>query len=44
MRWGLATLKQAKELSEAKRYNPLTWKHLKEAGEAEEFAVSQGAR
>ncbi len=37
-------LKQAKKLSKVKRYNPLTWKHLKEAGEAEKFTVSHGAR
>ncbi|WP_030802623.1 hypothetical protein [Streptomyces sp. NRRL S-337] len=36
--------KQARKLSKVKRYNPLTWKHLKEAGEAEKFAVSHGAR
>ncbi|BDM71854.1 hypothetical protein HEK616_53410 [Streptomyces nigrescens] len=33
----------AKKVSKAERYNPLTWKHLKEAGEAQEFAISQGA-
>ncbi|GAU70024.1 hypothetical protein SSP35_16_00190 [Streptomyces sp. NBRC 110611] len=40
----LKMLKQAKKLSKVKRYNPLTWKHIKEAGEAEKFAISQGAR
>ncbi|MFI7101269.1 WXG100 family type VII secretion target [Streptomyces sp. NPDC050161] len=40
----LKMLKQAKKLSKVKRYNPMTWKHIKEAGEAEKFAISQGAR
>ncbi|MGW7492196.1 WXG100 family type VII secretion target [Streptomyces sp. NPDC054786] len=40
----LKMLKQAKKLSKVKKWKPWTWKHIKEAGEAEKFAIAYGAK
>ncbi len=40
----LKMLKQAKKLSKVKQWKPWTWKHIKEAGEAEKFAIAYGAK
>ncbi|MFG2861878.1 WXG100 family type VII secretion target [Streptomyces sioyaensis] len=40
----LKMLKQAKKLSKVKKWKPWTWKHLKDAGEAEKFAIAYGAK
>ncbi|MFF4701373.1 WXG100 family type VII secretion target [Streptomyces chattanoogensis] len=40
----LKMLKQAKKLSKVKKWKPWTWKHIKDAGEAEKFAIAYGAK
>ncbi|WP_329147079.1 WXG100 family type VII secretion target [Streptomyces sp. NBC_01456] len=40
----LKMLKQAKKLSKVKKWKPWTWKHLKNADEAEKFAIAYGAK